>query len=274
MNEKLYLDFIPHILSDVAERRTDSGQYLARGKRRWVMINGQRRRVFVHGEHVCYQSERFHDSDSEFRLTMAVAAAELIEQDRLGRPWGSNTKACLHVAEVLLHSGCERLKRRFLKSDPKTQTQEEDCIPYTPSERLADTIRRQARRYRTQHSDWRRDFDLQLGLFRSSQLRDREWYREVERGCVQWLSDFDKRPEFEWSEAMKIVGMARLYQEQQKFDQAVTVYRKAILVARKALMNEAFRQVVLHWLRTSVKACLRKTGALPDPVYLGPRTSL
>ena len=37
---------------------------------------------------------------------------------------------------------------------------------------------------------------------------------------------------------MKIVGMARLYQEQHKFDQAVTIYRKAILIARKALMNE------------------------------------
>jgi hypothetical protein len=53
-----------------------------------------------------------------------------------------------------------------------------------------------------------------------------------------------KRREFEWCEAMKIVGMARLYQDQHKFDQGVKIYRKAILIARKALMNEEFRQVV------------------------------
>jgi hypothetical protein len=56
------------------------------------MINGQRRRVFVHGDHVCYQNEQFHDSDSEFRLTMAVTAAEIIEGERLGGSRGSNTK--------------------------------------------------------------------------------------------------------------------------------------------------------------------------------------
>jgi hypothetical protein len=278
MNRELYEQFIPHVLSDVAERRTDSGQYLPRGRRRWVLINGQRRRVFVHGKHICYQNEEFHDSDAEYRLAMAVAAAELIEQERLGGYWGSNTKACLHVAETLLNSGCERLKSRFLKSDRHTQTQDKACTPRTPAEppflRLSDTIRRQVRRYRTQHSDWRRDFDFQVALFRSSQFRDPEWYRETEESCVQWLCDFEKRQEFEWSEAMKIVGMARLYQEQHKFDQAAAVYRKAILIARKALMHEVFRQVVLVWLRSSVKACRRKTRTVPDPGYRGPRVSV
>lgn len=275
VNQEIYVQFIPHILSDVAERRTDSGQYLLRGQRRWTLIDGQRRRVFVHGEHVCYQSEQFHDSDGEFRLTMAVAAAELIEQERLGRSWGSNTNACLGVAEALLNSGCERLKRRFLKSDRRRQTQDKTCAASTepPLFRLAETIRRQVRRYRKQHTDWRREFDDQVGLFRSSKLRDPEWYQEVERGCVEWLSAFEKRREFEWCEAMKIVGMARLYQEQHKFDQGVKIYRKAILIARKALMNEEFRQVVIGWLRASVKACLRKTHAVPDPGYRGPRAS-
>ena len=275
MNQEIYVQFIPHILSDVAERRTDAGQYLLRGQRRWILINGQRRRVFVHGDHVCYQSEQFHDSDGEFRLTMAVTAAELIEQERLSRSWGSNTKACLHVAEALLNSGCERLKRRFLKSDRRRQTQDKTRAASTepPLFRLAETIRRQVRRYREQHTDWRREFDNQVGLFRSSKLRDPGWYQEVERGCVEWLSDFEKRREFQWCEAMKIVGMARLYQEQHKFDQAVTIYRKAILIARKALMNETFRQVVLGWLRASVKACLRKTHAVPDPRYRGPRAN-
>ena len=270
MGQKIYLQFIPHILSDVAERRTDSGEYLLRGQRRSIVKNSQRRRVFVHGDHVCYQSEQFRDSDGEFRLNLAVASAELIEQERLGRSWGSNTKACLLVAEALLNSGCERLKSRFLKSDQSRQTQDK---PEPPSVRLAEIIRRQVRRYRTQHPDWRVDFDFQVAMFRSSKFRDPEWFHEVEQGCAKWLSDFEKRPEFQWCEAMKIVGMARLYQEQYKFDQAITIYRKAIVIARKALMNEAFRQVVLCWLRSSVKACLRNTRAVPDPVYIGPRAS-
>ena len=277
MNQEIYVQFIPHILSDVAERRTDSGRYLRRGQRRWTLINGQRRRVFVHGEHVCYQNELFHDSDAEFRLALAVAAAELLEQERLGRSWGSNTKASLHVAEALLNSKCERLKSRYLRSDRRTQIQGEVRPPSTPTEppflRLADTIRRQVRRYRTHHIDWRRDFDSQVARFRSCHFRDPEWFCEAEESCVQWLSAIEKRQEFEWFEAMKIVAMARLYHEQRKFDQAVAVYRKAILIARDAFMNEALRQVVLRWLRASVKACLRKTRALPDPGYRGPRTS-
>jgi hypothetical protein len=105
-------------------------------------------------------------------------------------------------------------------------------------------------------------------------LRDPEWYQEVERGCVEWLSAFQKSREFQWCEAMKIVGMARLYQEQHKFEQGVKIYRKAILIARKALMNEEFRQVVICWLRASVKACLRKTHPVPDPGYRGPRANV
>jgi tetratricopeptide (TPR) repeat protein len=277
MNARLYGRIVQHILGDVAERRTDSGEYLARGRRRSIPINGQRRRVFVHGDHVCYQNEQFHDSDSEYRLALAVAAAEIIEQERLGGSWGSNTKACLLVAETLLHSGCERLKRRFLNSDQCTQDGDV-CPPRKSSEspflRLAGTIRRQVQRYRTRHSDWRRDFDFQIAMFRASRFRDAEWYREAEEGYEQWLSDFEKRQEFVWFEAMKIIGLARLYHEQHKIEQAVAVYRKAIRIARKAIMPEEFRQFVLAWLRTLVKACLRKARSLPRPVYLGPHTNI
>jgi hypothetical protein len=80
MNHDLCVRFIPHSLSDVAERRTDSGEHLPRGHRRSMLINGERRRVFVHGDHICYQNEQFHDSDAEHRLSMAVAAAEVIEE--------------------------------------------------------------------------------------------------------------------------------------------------------------------------------------------------
>ncbi len=277
MDAELFDWFIPHILSDVAERRTDSGEYLPRGQRRWILINGQRRRVFVHGDHVCYQNGKFHDSDSEYRLALAVAAAEMIEQKRLGGSRGSNTKACLRVAGSLLNSSCERLKNRFLRSDQRPQTQDNVSALCKSSEspflRLSDTIRRQVNRYRRRHFDWRRDFDFQVAQFRS-QFRDLEWYREAEAADAQWLGDFEKRPNFEWFEAMKIVAIARLYQNQHRFDRAITIYRKAILFARKAHMDEGFRGVVLLWLRSSVKACLRETRSLPDPAYSGPRISV
>jgi hypothetical protein len=271
MNSEVYEWFVPHILGDVAERRTDSGEYLARGQRRWILVNGQRRRVFVHGDCVCYQNEQFHSSDSEYRLAMAVAAAEIIEQECLGGSRGSNTKACQRVADALLNSWCERLKRRFLRSDQPAQTQDNLCTFCGRSEsaliRLADTVRRQVNRYRRRHSDWRRDFEFQVALFRSKQFRDPEWCREAEEEGVQWLGDFEKRLEFEWFGAMKIVGIALLYQEQYKFGQAVAIYRKAILIARKAVMDEEFRKVVLLWLRVSVKACLRGTCSVADPGY-------
>jgi hypothetical protein len=277
MDAELFEWFIPHILSDLAERRTDSGEYLPRGQRRWMLINGQRRRVFVYGDHVCYQNGKFHDSDSEYRLTLAVAAAEMIEQERLGGSRGSNAKACLRVAESLLNSSCERFKSRFLRSDQHTQTQGSVSALRESSEppflRLSDTIRRQVNRYRRRHLDWRRDFDFQVAQFRS-QFRDREWYREAEAADAQWLGDFEKRQNFEWFEAMKIVAMARLYQDQDQFDRAITIYQKAILFARKAHMDEEFRRVVLLWLGSSVRACLRGTHSLPDPGYSGPRISI
>lgn len=275
VNEELYHAFIRHILSDVAERRIDTGEYLPRGRRRSIRVGKQSRRVFVHGDHVCYQNEQFHDSDTEYRLNMAVAAAESVEQKRLGRSWGSNSKACVEVAEALLDSKCERLKNRFLRSDrhPRSQSMAGDAaLPSdSPLVRLAQTIRRQVSRYRSRNPDWLRDFGSQLERFRSSHFRDPEWFREVEAWHVRWLSDLEKRLEFEWVEAMRIVSMARLCQERRKFQQAAAIYRGAILITRRAQMNEGLRVVVLAWLRVSVKASLRETRPLPDPVYTGPR---
>jgi hypothetical protein len=278
MNQEFYARLISHVLSDVAERRADSGEYLTRGHRRSTVINGEHRRVFVHGDHICYQNEQFHDSDSEYRLVMAFSAAEIIEQARLGRSWGCNTKASVHVAQALLDSECERLKRRFLRSGQRRHTPPIGGTPVTPAEpavlRLAETIRRQVRRYRTQHSNWQHDFEVLVASFRASYWRDPEWFHQVEERHLQWLSNFEKRQEFEWVEAMQIVAMAHLYHGQRKHAQAVTVYRKAILIARKARMKEEFRQVLLAWLRTSVKVSLRKANALADPNYSLPRTTL
>lgn len=273
VNQEQYSAFIRHILSDVAERRTDFGAYLPRGHRRWMQINGERRRVFVHGDQICYQNEMFHNSDAEHRLSMAVAAAEIIEQARLDRSWGSNTKACLYVAQALLQSDCERLKRRFLRSDPRVDNGASGTAAEPPVLRLAETIRRQVRRYQARHPRWRRDFNLQVASFRGSLFRDPEWFREVEQRHVRWLAEFETRREFEWNDVMRIVPMARLCQEQHKFEESAALHRKAIVFARKAIMNEKFRRAVLIWLRASVKACIHKAGPVRDPAYVGPRLS-
>jgi hypothetical protein len=180
------------------------------------------------------------------------------------------------VAATLLNSGRKRLKARFLKADGAADSEAgiSRAVSDSPLVRLANTIRRQVLRYRSGHPDWRRDFDLQLERFRASYFRDQDWYRETEEHHAQWFSDFEKRQEFEWVEAMRIVSMARLYQEQRKFRQAAAIYRKAILIARRARMNEALRGVVVARLLASVKASLRTTRSLRDPVYFGPRTGV
>ena len=272
MDPKLCKAFIPHILSDVAERRTDPGEYLPRGGRRWILVKGQRRRVFVHGDHVCYQQEQFHDSDSEHRLSMALAAAEIAEEARLDRSWGKGTKASIIVAEVLVRSGCKRLQRRFRDATP-TIGSDGDPLPPTAEQllRLGGTIRRQVRRYRAEHPNWKRDFELSIATFRADHFRDPGWYREAEERSLAWLSDFEKLTTVEWGEAGRIVVLARLYQQQHKFDLAAATFRKAILVAREALMHEDLRSVVILLLRSSVKACARKLRPVPDPWYVGPR---
>jgi hypothetical protein len=276
VSEDSYSSFITNVLSDVAERRTDSGEYLSRGQRRGIRIKGKKRRVFVHGDHVCYQNEQFHDSDTEYRLNLAVGAAEEITQKRLERAWGSNTKACVAVAEALLDSACKRLRDRFLRShaDAETLVTADTSRGDSDSElvRLAETIRRQVRRYRRRHPDWRRDFDSQLRLFRATHSPDEEWYREAEEHHTRWLSDFEKRREFEWVEAMRIISLARLYQQRGQFKEGAAIYLKGILIARRARMHEDLRAVVLDWLYLALKACLRQIRFLPEPSYSGPRT--
>jgi hypothetical protein len=54
---------------------------------------------------------------------------------------------------------------------------------------------------------------VQVGSFRGSYLRDLEWFLEVEQSHLKWLAEFEKLREFDWNDAMRIVPMARLYQE-------------------------------------------------------------
>jgi hypothetical protein len=270
VNRALYEGFIKSTLSDVAERRTDAGEYLARGERRSMLINGERRRVFVHGDHVCYQDERFQGSDAAFRLTMALTAAELIEHEELGRARSSNKRARLCVAEALLSSGCERLKKHFLQPGRRRITANQaDAADKTT--RLAATVGREASRYRKEHPEWKRLFDFQMRLFRSEPHHDKDPERFLERelGYEHWLTEFERRTEFEWVEAAPVIAFARLYHKQHKFDQAITIYQKAIEIAHRARMNEEFRGAVLVWFDRELRACQEKIDPFRDPVDQG-----
>ena len=76
MDPGVYKQFIAYTLSDIAERRTQAGIVPKRGERRREFVAGASRRVFIAGEHVCYQGpEAFRGSDASLRLTLAVTAA-------------------------------------------------------------------------------------------------------------------------------------------------------------------------------------------------------
>lgn len=272
---EVYEGFIKNVLSDVAERRTDGKRYLRRGTRRWVKLNGERRRIFVHGEHICYQDGRFRQSDTDARLSVALEAAEIIEANLLPTSWGSHFNASVRIAEAVLNSACKRLSKQFLHGAPR-RGEIGKLLPVSADRlnRLADTIRRRVRYYRRKNPAWQAEFDWNLEMFRSGHCRDAQWYRTREICYLQWLSEFEKRDNFEWCEATPVVGFARLYQEQDKFDQAIEIYRKAMSLARRAVMNDEFRPAMLRWLHASVEACQRKADPLPDPVYSGPRTNV
>jgi hypothetical protein len=124
----VYKEFIRHVLSDIAERRTQSqllawilgpvmnpasGAIPKRGERRREFVAGTSRPVLIAGKDVCYQGrESFRGSDASLRLVLATSAAELLEREA-GKGRGANWSACLHVAEGIMDSPCPRLRKRF-----------------------------------------------------------------------------------------------------------------------------------------------------------------
>ena len=122
--------FPADILSDVAERRDQSGQGLERGQRREEEVGDEKQRVFLRGDHIWYQGhERYRGSDASFRLTMAVTWFEREFRGQLHKKRGANAYACKKTANLLLGSGCSRLAARFLQGrrgrKPKTKSETE-----------------------------------------------------------------------------------------------------------------------------------------------------
>jgi len=118
------LGFAREALTDLAERRDHSGLKVPRGQRREERINGEIRRMFLRGRHICYQGKetktdgkpRFRGSDSGLRLTVAITACEMyLGQIGDVRPKGTNRQACLMVARIVLSSRHVPLRSLYLQ---------------------------------------------------------------------------------------------------------------------------------------------------------------
>jgi tetratricopeptide (TPR) repeat protein len=228
-----------------------------------MQVNGQLRRVFIHGDHIVYQGvERFHGSDSDFRLTMAVTAAEALERRRIGES-GYKCAAAVLVAQAILRSPSKRLRLRFLRKP--AQTNDSDLV------RLSDTVRRVVNRYRAAHPQWREEFQIQVNLYRSGYFKDEAWFQEVQEQGEKWILELQQREGFEWFEASKVVSIARMYHQRRKFDDAMRVYQLALQIAGKALMSDELREYVRAWLENAVDACKRREPPPSEPVYAGRR---
>lgn len=226
-----------------------------------MQVNGQLRRLFIHGDHIAYQGvERFHGSDSDFRLTMAATAAEALERRRIGES-GYKGAAAVLVAEAILRSPSERLRRRFLKR--RKQKTDFDVVP------LSDTVRRLVGRYRDSHPQWSEEFQCQIDLFRSGYFQDEEWFQEVQERGERWILELQQRKRFEWFEASKVVSIAQMYHQRRKFDDAMRVYQRALVIAAKALMTEGLHGHLRAWLENALDACARREPPLPELVYAG-----
>lgn len=118
MTPEIYIWFAKHWLSDLAIRRSLTGEPLLRGHRRVRIVSGVKQRMRLYGDHICYHEEvdqpLFRGPDSTFRLAMAVMACE-----RYGRAIDesvfSHSSACRMVAEFLLSSPELPIRSQFLK---------------------------------------------------------------------------------------------------------------------------------------------------------------
>jgi tetratricopeptide (TPR) repeat protein len=141
----------------------------------------------------------------------------------------------------------------------------------SPEERQAESIRAQASRFIRKRENYEALFLNRLESFKYIFWRDTEWYVEAEKSCLARVAAFEKLNEpFDWWCAMPLPQAAHLYHEQGKFPEALVYYRKAIDAARRAVMHQALRDFVVHWMSLGVELCLRSAKVVQMPAYRGP----
>jgi hypothetical protein len=120
LDPQAYWQFAARQLSDLAERRTQSGKRPSRGQRRVEVVNGGKQRIRLLGDHICYAGqERYRGSDLGFRLDQAIRALERYYQATTGKKWGAIWNAGLMAADLILRSGHPALRQK-LQQNPKT----------------------------------------------------------------------------------------------------------------------------------------------------------
>jgi len=292
VDPSVYKGFIAYILSDIAERRSQAGVVPKRGERRREFVAGESRRIFIAGKHVCYQGqESFRGSDATLRLRLAVTAAEQLERDTRKRR-GANWSSCLHVAEALIASPCQRWRERFRHARGAKEDREkirpiakragrvprfeeldalldaQKASRAAPLRKLAAVIRNVVGRYRRSNPNWRQEFEIQFGAYRFTH-RDQEWYGEQIAHWESWLADFERRTDpFEWWEAMPLANLAQISHEHGEFKRAAGYYRKAISAAQRAAVDDELRAALICYFEMQIKACEKRLGP-PEPfIYL------
>jgi len=141
----------------------------------------------------------------------------------------------------------------------------------SPEVRQAESIRTQASRFKKNHEDFEGLFGSRLGCFRFHFFRDAEWFASVKPSYVARVKAFEQhRGPFDWFTAMPVAAAAQFFHEQGKFSQALLYYRKAIRAARRAVMHENLRALVLHWSQEGAQRCKRSEGVIPMSAYRGP----
>src|SRR5258708_6087531 len=116
MDPEAYLSFAEKQLQDLATRRDSKGKVPGRGRRREERIGGGMERIFLRGDHICYQGESdLRGSDSRFRLTLVVASLEGHHRAVTGKSRGANYQACMAAAGYLLSAPGLPMRSLFLK---------------------------------------------------------------------------------------------------------------------------------------------------------------
>lgn len=111
-----------------------------------------------------------------------------------------------------------------------------------------------------------------MELGRMSLYRKPIWYEQAERECGQRAAAAERElgdgPDQHFI-GMAFINLARLYNEQGKFTDAIPTYGKAALRWQGAHITEDLRQLMVGWIGSEIEGCRngRPPGAVP--VYSG-----
>jgi hypothetical protein len=246
LSAQVYQDFCYWILDDLAERKTDSGENLERGRRRVQTINGRSRPVYLLGKHICYQGKLpFRGSDFSLRVSIAVRALEKSEGF-------TNTQACEAITDHPLVrywlGRSNRRPHRALKTNLSVRA------------RRTETIRQMVFKFvERDRIYFNGQFRMWLNRFRAFFAADADWYSELTEVASKSLLDTEKV----YGRVHPLVGMwhcrlATYFHEQRRYERALFHYRRTLVIMKsdpKATQHHEWLLPRLSTLRQNIRAC-------------------